>query len=606
MIWQVLLSAALISLALLSMRLFIRSHNGMSQYLVVMFSALAIVEVWATTWLVLGPANVYALPYQLGARLIWILLIIYPWALSRFASKASGYETRGGRIAAAAVLIPLAAFILFAPIGTPQSITPTYSAVITGFKIAVTLQFLIMSGIAAAKLWKASNVQPTIVSNRLRMMSFAAVLLGVALVIGQFGGTPTARPDWIEWLFGLTSLSAAAAFYICIAPPRVLRVYWSYSAVRAVRTVLRDIMQASTRKEAVTLALPIMAEVTGSDRVEAYDSEGTLISTWCAATPHIEPNPKSSKSIVIPMESEGEVVLHTSALWPFVGVEETDLVAYVASSVGLALNRRKLDEANARLQVQSAVEQSLRLQAKELEHANRELNEFVAVASHDLQTPVRNIIDNIEFLQEDIGDSELLNGEARQDLHYIESGAYRIKNLIDGLLHHTRVDAGERKETEDVDLNVVIAQAEISMAPSLEQVEARVTSEQLPAVQGNFSEFGELFINILENAYKYRSPERPLRIAIESTVRDNDTLEIYVSDNGIGIAPEFRERVFEMFKRLHRHEDIPGTGIGLAVCRKIVERMGGHISFIEPMMGVGATVKITVPRANLSTLKSVA
>ncbi len=605
MAWQIVLCVAFFALAIISIRLYAQNRTRLSQYLVIMFCAISFVETWATIWLIVGPPDRGALGFQIGSRSVYLLLVLYPWALYMFAAKVSDQRAKLGRILATIPVVPLAAFLVLAPYPVPP-VPASYQPVIQGLMIAITLQFLITSGFAAFLLRSAARSQPTIVSNRLRMMGFAAVLLTVALIIGQFGGSAATRSTLVEWIFGVSALAAAIAFYLCLAPPRVLRVYWSYSAVQTVRTVMREILQAASREEAVELALPIMAEVAGSERIEAFDTEGNLLATWNKHADGFAHDAQFAKEIVLPMESEGRIVLQTSALWPFVGVEETDLLTYVASSVGLALNRRKLDEANAQIRVQSAVERSLRVQAKDLERVNRELNEFVAVASHDLQTPVRNIIDNIEFLNEDLDASTTLNHEARQDLHYIESGAYRIKHLIDGLLHYTRIDAAGNAEMEEIDLNEIVTQAKLSLGPELSAAKATVTVEPLPDAVGNHSELGEVLVNILANSCKYRSPQRALQIRISATTSTSSTVEILISDNGMGIEPEFRERVFEMFKRLHRHEDIPGTGIGLAVCRKIVERCGGQIIFIEPAFGQGSTVKLILPSAASQSLRSVA
>lgn len=605
---QLILGIVFLLLAGLAVRFWWRARDKPSLFILLMFVPIGFVELWTSVFALLGTsADRTTWWYQLGARAVVIMILIYPWALYQLSCLTRRRQSKFGQIFAAGLTGALVLFLIFVP-WPQQPYSEAYQLVLNIYKIAFILQFMVLSITAAVKLWRTGRVQPSNVRKRLRLMSTAALLLGLALTMSQMSGAAASRAGWAQWLFFGSGLASAILFAVCLNPPRMLRVYWSYSAIRAVREVIRTIIVADSRSDAVALALPIMAEVAGSRVAVGYDADGEILAQYppdkSIEIPTV--SEAGTHTIEIPMETEGRVVLVSNALWPFVGQEELDLLDFVGSAVGLALNRRRLDDANSQLRVQSAVERSLRMQASELERANRELNEFVAVASHDLQTPVRNIIDNVEFLNEDLADENKLGPEARQDLQYIREGAHRVKALIDGLLHYTRVDAMGTSDSSVVALDEVIDQVIASMESTFNDTNTTVTIEPLPRVVGNYSELGEVFGNLFDNAVKYRSHTEEPHITVSSHTHSEGLVDIIVEDNGIGVAPEYRDRVFDMFKRLHSHDEIPGTGIGLAVCRKIVERMGGQISFDEPLNNRGARVCLTLPTSERGHLGRVA
>lgn len=608
-IQQLILGVFFFLLGLLAIRFWWRARDKPSLFILLMFGPIAIVELWALVWIIHPPtdADRSSLLYQISVRVIVVMILIYPWALYQLSALTRNRQSRIGQFGAGFLTLALVLFVLLVPWPAPP-VSETMTAILNVYRVLFIVQFLALSITGTVKLVRAGWHQPNNVRKRLRLMTIAALLLSLALAISQMAGSSADRALWAQEVFFLSGLLSCILFMICLNPPRVLRVNWSYKAIRDVRDVIRDIMVADTRSDAVAMALPIMAEVVGSRVAIGYDINGEELAKF-PPDAEIELPTESgglTHTIVIPMETEGQVVLVTNALWPFVGEEEMDLLEFVGSAVGLALNRRRLDDANAQLRIQSAVERSLRMQASELERANRELNEFVAVASHDLQTPVRNIIDNVEFLNEDLDDEHELSNDARQDLQYIREGAHRVKALIDGLLHYTRVDALGAVDAAVVELEEVVEQVRISMEPTLALAGATISIDPLPKVMGNYSELGEVFANLFDNAIKYRSPDSDPHINVSSQIHSEGMVDIIVTDNGIGIPAEYRDRVFDMFKRLHSHDEIPGTGIGLAVCRKIVERMGGQISFEEPDDNVGARVCLTLPTSQHRHLGKVA
>lgn len=221
---------------------------------------------------------------------------------------------------------------------------------------------------------------------------------------------------------------------------------------------------------------------------------------------------------------------------------------------------------------------------EELLQRNSELQQFTYAASHDLQSPLRGIGVYAGVLKADYGDR--LDDEGIQHIDYIVAEAKRLQQLINDLLNYARIDTKSREGFEDVELNQVIRDVENQLKRN-QDVEFELVYEDLPRVQGIKSLLVQLFYNLIENAIKYRSDERPPRITLSSYQESQGyTTVIEVADNGLGVDPRYQDRIFEVFKRLHSQEEIPGTGIGLAICKRIAERHGGNISVTsEPNVG---------------------
>ena len=220
----------------------------------------------------------------------------------------------------------------------------------------------------------------------------------------------------------------------------------------------------------------------------------------------------------------------------------------------------------------------------ELQRSNEELEQFAYVASHDLREPLRVIAGSLQLLEQR-GQGELPGDAAELMRHAIES-SMRMSAMVDALLTYSRMGASEGA-SEDVDLNVVVKEAIRSLRPEISEQAAEVTRDELPVVGGRPSLLLELLQNLISNAVKFSGDEPP-RVHV-SARRQDDEWVIAVRDNGIGIAREHMQCVFDMFRRLHSRATYPGTGIGLALCRKIVESHGGRI-WVESQLGAGVHV----------------
>jgi PAS domain S-box-containing protein len=234
-------------------------------------------------------------------------------------------------------------------------------------------------------------------------------------------------------------------------------------------------------------------------------------------------------------------------------------------------------------------EEALRKKTEELARSNRELEQFAYVASHDLQEPLRMVTSYVQLLARRYKDK--LDSDAKEFIAFAEDGAIRMWRLINDLLTYSRVGAWG-KEFEPIDCETVLDQSLNNLQVTVEENEAVVTHDPLPAVMADHPQLVQLFQNLIGNAIKFRGNEPP-RIHVSASRNGNGWM-FSVCDNGIGISPEYAKRIFIIFQRLHSREKYPGTGIGLAICQKIVERHGGRI-WVESEVGKGATFYFTLP-----------
>jgi two-component system, chemotaxis family, sensor kinase Cph1 len=234
-------------------------------------------------------------------------------------------------------------------------------------------------------------------------------------------------------------------------------------------------------------------------------------------------------------------------------------------------------------------DEALRRSAEELARSNGDLEQFAYVASHDLQEPLRMVTGFMQLLQKKYGDH--LDAEADEFIEYAVEGAKRMQTLIGDLLAYARV--GTRGcELVPTDAGATLHEALDNLRLTIEETGAQITYGKLPVVRADGTQLLQLFQNLIGNAMKFRSAEPP-KVHVEAH-RKGDHWLVSVRDNGIGFDPEFRDRIFLIFQRLHTRQEYSGTGIGLAICKKIVERHGGRI-WVESRPGEGTVFYFTLP-----------
>lgn len=238
-----------------------------------------------------------------------------------------------------------------------------------------------------------------------------------------------------------------------------------------------------------------------------------------------------------------------------------------------------------------AAQQQLQAKARELAKSNAELEQFAYVASHDLQEPLRMVTSYAQLLARRCEGQ--LDSDGREFIEYIVDGAARMQTLINDLLTYARAGQPSQRR-EPVDCNEILAKVKHHLSIAINEAGATIHNESLPVVKADGRQITQVLQNLLSNALKFRGEVPPV-IHITCAAKDHE-LEIAVIDNGIGIDPQYHERIFLMFQRLHTRGQYDGTGIGLAICKKIVESMGGRIR-VESEFGKGARFVFTLPRA---------
>ncbi|AHJ31131.1 GAF domain-containing protein [Nodularia spumigena CS-584] len=272
---------------------------------------------------------------------------------------------------------------------------------------------------------------------------------------------------------------------------------------------------------------------------------------------------------------------------------ELDLLQQIANQIGIALAQAKLLEQETR-------------HTQELARSNAELEQFAYVASHDLQEPLRMVTSYLQLLERKY--KHQLDANAEQFITYAVDGARRMQSLINDLLDYSRVTSRGQPIVE-VDFNMIFERAIANLKFTIEESSAIITHDLLPIVMADPTQLTQVLQNLIGNAIKFRG-ESPLKIHL-GAVKAEQTQEqlpiphsplptppnewlFSVSDNGIGIESQYAERIFVIFQRLHGRSKYPGTGIGLAICKKIIERHGGRI-WVESKPGQGSTFYFTIP-----------
>jgi light-regulated signal transduction histidine kinase (bacteriophytochrome) len=270
-----------------------------------------------------------------------------------------------------------------------------------------------------------------------------------------------------------------------------------------------------------------------------------------------------------------------------------------------AVQHRRMEEARVRLAAErSAREQAeahsarlrvsearLKATVAELARSNAELEQFAYVSSHDLQEPLRTISTFTELLGRKFDGR--LDDETGEYLGFVQDGVRRMHDLITALLTYSLVSVPADPPAE-IDVGEVFDATLQQMRAAVDAAGATITRGPLPRLEADPVQIGQLFQNLLGNALKFAGDRKP-EVRVEAQVTERGRWQFSVQDNGIGISPEHRRRIFLLFKRLHQGSEYPGTGLGLAICKKIVERHGGRI-WVESAPGRGSTFHFVLPQ----------
>jgi PAS domain S-box-containing protein len=235
------------------------------------------------------------------------------------------------------------------------------------------------------------------------------------------------------------------------------------------------------------------------------------------------------------------------------------------------------------------IKKKLKRTLADLKRSNTDLQQFASVASHDLQEPLRMVASYTQLLEKRYKDK--LDTDAKEFIQFAVDGALRMQRLINDLLSYSLVGA-RQKTVKPTDCHFVLGQVIANLSGTIELNNVVITNDDLPTVMADASQMRELFENLVGNAIKFCSEHAP-HVHI-SAKQDGNKWLFSVQDNGLGIDPQYKDKIFVIFQRLHSKEEYPGTGIGLAMCKRIVERHGGKI-WVDSNVGKGSTFYFTIP-----------
>jgi len=507
---------------------------------------------------------------------------------------------------AATAAVAVAALAARLPSGTNPKYTAAQFAVVTAL-IVVWSACVIEP---CVRLWMASQGKPAV--QRRRLQALSAGFLGIAVVLlAAVGAISAGYSDTVQLGLGLAVVMLMPALYASFVPPAWLRRLWSEPEQRDLREAIGELVLFGADRETLAqralewvvrlvgghggcvavspehvLAVQGIVPEKAAQLVSELDppAGGRVFESTSAGTP----------AIAVPLHLEhgsGTLVVLSGPFTPLFASEELDRLAGYAVFLAVALERVHLLELLvARTEEVESMLALLELRAGELARSNAALEEFAFIASHDLQEPLRMVTSYLELLVTRY--RERLDADANEFVGFALEGAARMASLIEGLLNYSR--AGGQMTMEPTNSSEALRQALENLQSAIASTGARVTSDSLPTVTADQRQLVQLFQNLIGNAMKFRRhPPPEVHVSCE---RAEQGWVFSVRDNGIGIESRHLDRIFMVFRRLHGHHEYPGTGIGLSICRKIVERHGGGI-WVDSVPGEGSVFHFSIPDA---------
>lgn len=521
--------------------------------------------------------------YLWFVKVVLVALFLYPYALYRFMAAFGDGTKALDRLAVGATAAVAVATFALPYIPDPQDDRPTW---MVAYVLLIVAQWSSLSTITAARLWRAGRGQPSVARRRMRLLAFGAAFLTIA-ILPSIGGPADEQSIAVQAIARISPLVAAFLFFLGFSPPAWLRVLWRRQEESQLREVEAGLMSATTVTEVADALLPRIAQVSGSRGSLLLDSAGAQIAAFnvsdadagqvtdavLAGASPIRVVSVGRDVLAIPLR-RGWLAVQLSPYTPLFGGEEVRLLEALGLFVDLALERVTLFERE-------------REARQEIERATAELETLVYGVSHDLKSPIITLLGYLEYLTLDFG--ELLPAEGHHYLDRMKASALYMQELIQDLLELSRIGRVQT-EAEDVELAPLVSSIADELRAAHPTVEVAVGD--LPVVRLNPVRARQLFTNLLDNSAKHGG--RPdIAIRVESHPGREGSAVVTVEDDGHGIPLQYRERVFGIFERLEGPTDRTGTGMGLAICRKIVEEVGGQIAIVDADRGTKIEIHLT-------------
>lgn len=563
-------TGAFTALGIISLRYWLQRRDRPSLWAALCFGAL-------TTVVLAGfviPEDPQTNLEQVEQRLLVVVLLLFPYLLFRF---AAAFETASRRvewiIGASTVALTAWTFALpdFPQEGEPRSV---------GFDLylgALVVYWGALSLFVAVKLWRAGDGQPNVPRRRMRLLSFAATLLTVAILLA------VANPENASGLALVTSIlviASALAFGLGLSPPAILRLHWRRAEVEKTRQATGGLIAATTPEQVTSEVLPAMAELVGARAVFLLDEDDAVLASHGAPPEAVRSRNDADPGVTTLHISGGSLVVWAGPYSPFFGAEELDLLRSLGALTSLALDRSRLfvREREARVA---------------LERADELKTNFVALAAHELRTPVTSvhgIVDTLDRLGDWLSGGD--RGELREALR---SQSERLRRLVDQLLDLSRLDA-DSVPINPVPIAVRDEVEELAAAAAglrLKEVEIEIPSDLTAIVDQTV--FERVLSNLLTNALRHG--DSPV---IVSATRQDRHFRIAVQDCGQGVPAEFVEDLFERFSRSDeaRARGL-GSGLGLSIARSYARAHGGDLVYHD-VPSHGARFELVVPQTGAS------
>jgi signal transduction histidine kinase len=500
------------------------------------------------------------------------LLVLFPYFLYRFATQFAPPSRRLQQIVAVFTIgLTVWTFALPHFPSSGEHRTNVFLLYIVGFLIHWTL----LSIVVATRLWRAGREQPSVARTRMRLLAFAAAALTIAIIGTAFAAGKDSSGAGATQILAFI---AGLAFLLGLDPPQIVRAYWRLPEQQRLQEAIRGLMTlAMTRAEVAERVLGPAAALVGARRAAIFDSDGTLHATL-GVSPDLarEFAEGAERAGVVRIEQPGATLLvWTSPYAPFFGEDELRTLQSMAALTGVALDRVRLFEE----------EHSSRLA---LEHANDVMRDFVALAAHELRTPVTTVHGFVQTLNH-LGD-RLSNEQKEQIRAALEQQTARMAGLVEQLLDLSRLDAQaidvrpQKVALHDRLADMVAVAAGDRAAEVAVDISAAQEAVVDPAV------LDHIITNLVTNALRYG--RAPIRV---SAVLQDGRLRVSVEDSGPGVAHEIESTLFERFTRAGVARDrVAGTGLGLSIARAYAQAHRGDLRY-ERGQPSGARFVIELP-----------
>lgn len=514
----------------------------------------------------------------IAVKAIILVLVFYPFALYRFMTSLGPTSRRLDRAVVAGTVALTATTVALPFVPAPTDARPVWFATyVFGFSVV----WLGTSVLTSVRLWVAGRGQPVVTRRRMQLLGAGSLTLGIA-VLPSAASPDLDRTTPVGILISLLPLAAAAGFFLGVAPPLMLRAIWRRAEDPRISAVQAQLSSALTEGDVADALLPRVALLCGGVGSVLVSADHQVIGeigfgpdSLAELHAALPPQPQPGQSISLP---GGVIALGLASSWlavrrppyaPMFGGEEMIRLESLGVFIDLALDR-------------VALFQSEREARQAVERAAAELESLVLGLSHDLRNPMVAISGFLDLLTSDPS----IKSPSSEYLARVRSNTDFMQSLVNDLLDLSRVGRVQT-ETCAVDLGEV-ARHVVDSAGFSHHV--TVVIDDLPTVQMNPVRARQLLDNLIGNSVKHAGrPDVTVRLASASNPDGSVTVE--VADNGGGIAPEDRDRVFAVFERLAAARATPGSGVGLAMCRKIVDGVGASIRIADGAPGTRVLVE---------------